>query len=106
MSTAKEKPEGHDRPNHMLLVLFRSAEQPEQLRVFFRSAKAFEFGAGAWLVPIAADTDVCLRKIVEHDPSANQGVVVIAVSRIEPPISIHEYPELVEWLQSAREPGQ
>ena len=90
----------------MLLVLFRGAEQSEQLRQFFQSAKAFEFGAGSWLVPIAADTEVCLQKIIECEPSANQGVVVIAVSRIEPPISIHEYPELVEWLQSAREPGQ
>jgi hypothetical protein len=91
--------------DHVLLVLFKSAEQPKGIREFFRLANAFEFGAGIWLVPIAADPDVCLNKILEKVPtSPSESVVVMSLARFEPPVSIHNYPELLEWFQSARKP--
>ena len=90
----------------MLLVVFREMEQSAEMREFFKSANAFEFGGGAWLLPIAADTTICLQKIVEHDLSANQGVAVFALSRHGPPPRIYKYHELEEWLKSAREPGR
>lgn len=92
--------------DHMLLVLFGNSEQSSEIREFFRLAKAFELGVGAWLVPMAGTPDVLLTKILEYVPSVNESVVVMSVARHVPQASIHNYQALVDWFQSAREPGQ
>lgn len=90
----------------VLLVCFKEAEQPQELRDFFNRAGAFEFGVGAWLIPIATDTDTFLEKLNAHFPSLNQGVAVMSLSRFGRPPSVQDWPALSDWWKSAREPGQ
>ena len=90
--------------DHILLVLFRAAEPSDGMRTFFRDSGSFEIGAGAWLVPLAAEPEVCLRKIRQHDPFQCHGIVVASLARCTPPIALHDFPELAEWLKNARKP--
>jgi hypothetical protein len=95
--------------NHVLLIVFGSAEQPKEVRKALNDLKAFEFGTGAWLLPNAAPPAVCLARLRELVPwlrETNEPLALMCVSRHEGLVSIENWPELDDWFESARKPGR
>ena len=86
-----------------MLILFKQVEPSNRVRKFLEDLNGKEFG-GVWLLTNGASASLFMTGLRQQLESTDEGVAVFSIVGLdEPLLSIHDWNELRDWCQEARE---